>query len=139
MPKNSERRIKSSWLRNHVAANKPGLTQQHKEARISFALEYLLKDEASWSRVVFSDEKVFQSSRNGRIRVYRPRNSRFSERYVHNTHNSGRFSVNRELRSVKITGTLFASNYRNPYFKQRAVMNRLRYCLATPALAYTVI
>jgi hypothetical protein len=26
--------------------------------------------------------------------VYRPRNSKFSERYVHNTHNSGRFSVN---------------------------------------------
>jgi hypothetical protein len=50
----------------------------------------LLKDEAFWSRVVFSDEKVFQSSRNGRIRVYRPRNSR----YVHNTHNSGWFSVN---------------------------------------------
>jgi hypothetical protein len=54
----------------------------------------LLKDEAFWSRVLFSDEKVFQSSRNGRIRVYRPRNSGFSERYVHNTHNSGQFSVN---------------------------------------------
>jgi DNA-binding MarR family transcriptional regulator len=91
--KTALRRIKSSGLRNHVTANKPGIIQQHKEARISFALEYLLKDEAFWSRVVFSDEKVFQFSRNGRIRMYRPRNSRFSERYVHNTHNSGRFSV----------------------------------------------
>jgi hypothetical protein len=42
----------------------------------------MLKDEAFWSRVVFSDEKVFQSSRNARIRVYRPRNFRFSERYA---------------------------------------------------------
>jgi hypothetical protein len=91
--KTAQRHIKSSGLRNHVAANKPGLTQQHKEARISLVLEYL-KDEAFGSRVVFSHEKMFQSSRNGRIRVYRPRNSRFSERYIHNTHNSGRFSVN---------------------------------------------
>jgi hypothetical protein len=42
--KTAQRRIKSSGLRNHVAANKPGLTQQHKEARINFALEYLLKE-----------------------------------------------------------------------------------------------
>jgi DNA-binding MarR family transcriptional regulator len=52
--KTAQRRIESSGLRNHVAANKPRLTQQHKEARISFTLEYLLKDEAFWSRVVFS-------------------------------------------------------------------------------------
>jgi hypothetical protein len=43
---------------------------------------------------VFSDEKVFQSSHNGRVRVYRPRNSRYDERYVEPTERSGRFSVN---------------------------------------------
>jgi hypothetical protein len=39
---------------------------------------------------VFSDEKVFESSHNGRVRVYRPRNSR----YVEPTERSGRFSIN---------------------------------------------
>jgi hypothetical protein len=51
MPKNSaetHKNLKSSGLRNYVVANTPGLTQPHKEARISFALEYLLKDEAFW-------------------------------------------------------------------------------------------
>jgi hypothetical protein len=43
---------------------------------------------------VFSDETVFQLSHNGRVRVYRPRNSRYDERYVEPTERSGRFSVN---------------------------------------------
>jgi DNA-binding MarR family transcriptional regulator len=90
----TRRRIKIGGLNNHVAANKTALTPRHMEARISFALEHLPKDEAYWSRLVFSDEKVFQSSHNGRIRVYRPRNSRFDQQYVQNTHRSGRFSIN---------------------------------------------
>jgi hypothetical protein len=70
------------------------LTPRHKEVRVSFALQHLPEDDAFWSRVVFSDEKTFQSCPNGRIRVYRPRNTRYEERYVDPTHRSGRFSVN---------------------------------------------
>ena len=47
-----------------------------------------------WNSVIFSDEKTFQSSNNGRLRVYRPRNSRFDENYTLPTNTSGRFSVN---------------------------------------------
>jgi transposase len=90
----SRRRLRNSELRNHAAARKIRLTPQHKEARVGFALEHLTKDNAFWSRVVFSDEKVFQSEHNGRVRVYRPRNSRYDERYVEPTERSGRFSVN---------------------------------------------
>jgi hypothetical protein len=81
----SRRRLRNSELRNHAAARKIRLTPQHKEARVGFALEHLIKDNAFWSRVVFSDEKVFQSAHNGRVRVYRPRNSRYDERYVEPT------------------------------------------------------
>jgi hypothetical protein len=70
------------------------LTPRHKEARVGFALEHLAKDNAFWSSVVFSNGKDFQSSRNGRVRVYRPRNSRYDERYVEPTKRSGRFSIN---------------------------------------------
>jgi hypothetical protein len=90
----SRRRLRNSELRNHAAARKIRLTPRHKEARVGFALEHLAKDNAFWSRVVFSDEKVFQSSHNGRVRVYRPRNSRYDERYVEPTERSGRFSAN---------------------------------------------
>jgi hypothetical protein len=56
-------------LRNRASARKIGLTPRHKEARIGFALEHLARDEAFWSSVVFSDEKVFQSCPNGRLRA----------------------------------------------------------------------
>jgi hypothetical protein len=51
---------------------------------MGYALEYLTRDEAFWNRVVFSDEEVFLSCRNGRIKVYRPTNTRYNERYVMN-------------------------------------------------------
>jgi Mn-dependent DtxR family transcriptional regulator len=81
----SRRRLRNSELRNHAAARKIRLTPRHKEAKVGFALEHLAKDNAFWSRVVFSDEMVFQSSHNGRVRLYRPRNSRYDERYVEPT------------------------------------------------------
>ncbi|KAJ8942743.1 hypothetical protein NQ318_007910 [Aromia moschata] len=43
---------------------------------------------------MFSDEKTFQSSKNGRLPVYRSTNTRFEENYTLSTTNSGRFSVN---------------------------------------------
>ncbi|KAJ3661684.1 hypothetical protein Zmor_006071 [Zophobas morio] len=66
----AQRRLKQSGLRNQIAAKKMLLTPRHREARVGFALEYLARDQAFWNRVVFSDEKVFQSSRNDSIRVY---------------------------------------------------------------------
>ncbi|KAH0818967.1 hypothetical protein GEV33_003824 [Tenebrio molitor] len=45
-------------------------------------------------QVVFSDEKTFQSSHSGRLRVYRPVGTRYDEQYVRTYNQSGRFSVN---------------------------------------------
>jgi transposase len=52
------------------------------------------QDNNIWNNVVFSDEKTFQSSHNGRIRVYRPPGTRYNEQYVKNYDRSGRFSLN---------------------------------------------
>jgi hypothetical protein len=35
------------------------------EARIRLSLQHLVENDDFWSRVIFSDEKVFQSSPNG--------------------------------------------------------------------------
>ena len=86
------RRIKKSPLKNYVAVKKIILRQEHKQARIIFALNNILRED--WNRVIFTDEKVFQSSFNGHIRVYRPRGTRFDEKYTNNSERSGRFSVN---------------------------------------------
>jgi hypothetical protein len=83
-----------SELRNHPAAKKPFLTQQNKEQTVGFALEYSLKPLDFWQNAIFTDEKIFQSCYNGRIRVYRPPNTRFDERYTQKVVANGRFSVN---------------------------------------------
>lgn len=88
------RRIKSSDLRNQVAAKKQLLTEEKKQSRVIFALNYIYRDIAFWKKVIFTDEKVFQSTYDGHIRVYRPRNTRFEEAYVSGNRRSGRFSVN---------------------------------------------
>lgn len=91
----ARRRIKNgSDLRNRSAAKKPFLTPQNKEQRVGFALEYSLEALNFWQNVVFTDEKVFKSCFDGHVRVYRPPNSRFDERYTHKSHTIGRFSVN---------------------------------------------
>lgn len=86
------RRIKESPLGNYVAAKKMILKEEHKQARVLFAINNTLRE--NWDKVVFSDEKNFQSTFNGHVRVYRPRGTRFQESYINNSERSGRFSVN---------------------------------------------
>jgi hypothetical protein len=61
------RRIKKSELNNRCAANKIFLTAQNKQQRVMFAQEYIHRN--IWDAVDFSDEKTFQSSNSGRLRV----------------------------------------------------------------------
>ncbi|KAJ3666129.1 hypothetical protein Zmor_001583 [Zophobas morio] len=92
--KTARRRIRTAGIRNYVAARKVGLTPRHKELRLGFALEQFVHDNDFWNRIVFSDEKTFQSSPNCRLRVYRPRNTRYEPQYVQEEDRSRRFSVN---------------------------------------------
>lgn len=90
----AQSRVRKSELRCRYAARKLILKQEHKEARLSFALEFIVYDIDFWRNVIFTDEKIFQSMNCGRIRVYRPANTRFEEKYISNNDKSGRFSVN---------------------------------------------
>ncbi|KAJ3615685.1 hypothetical protein MTP99_006731 [Tenebrio molitor] len=88
------RRIQNSELASRSSARKPPLTEQQKQSRIIFGLNYMYREPQFWNNVIFTDEKNFQSRNSGRIRVYRPKNTRFHERYVTPSTRSGRFSVN---------------------------------------------
>ncbi|KAL1493849.1 hypothetical protein ABEB36_009535 [Hypothenemus hampei] len=57
-------------------------------------MQFLVNDDNFWENVIFSDEKVFQSSHNGKVKVFRPPQSRFNETYTKKDNSSGRFSVN---------------------------------------------
>lgn len=86
--------IRKIWIEagfyHGTAAKKPKLTTEQKEARMGYALENLNRD---WSNVIFSDEKTCQSDRHQKLHVYRPKNSRFNERYIHERQRSGRISA----------------------------------------------
>lgn len=87
-------RVKDADLKCYRAAQKPFLSEANKEARLRFAEEYIEQPPDFWHRVIFSDEKSFQSFHNGPVKVYRPRNERFHANFIQPTFNSGRFSVN---------------------------------------------
>lgn len=88
-------RLREGGLRSRIPARKPRLTANHKQKRLTFALNhYHWTYEQSWSRVIFSDEKVFRSSGHGPPRVWRPVDSnRFDEQYMKFPQNLKRFSI----------------------------------------------
>lgn len=90
----ARRRIQEANLKNYAAARKIRLTDRHKEARLGFALQHLPHDNNFWEHVIFSDEKTFQSSSSGNVRVYRPRNRRYHTKYTQKIETNRRFSVN---------------------------------------------
>jgi transposase len=63
------RRVKKSDINNYVAAKKRKLTEGNKQSRLLFALNYDLQEIQFWENMVFSDEKMFQSTNDGHVRV----------------------------------------------------------------------
>lgn len=87
-------------IRNHLhsmnvhhrqPAYKVALTEGHKIARFNFARQYLDFD---WSSTIFTDEKSFNSSTNGRLNLWRYNNTRYEEKNVVINRESGRISIN---------------------------------------------
>ncbi|KAI4464599.1 transposable element-related [Holotrichia oblita] len=81
----ARRRLTAAGLHNHRAAVKEILLPRHLQDRLRFARNYLEEDHDFWHTVVFSDEKTFQSTASGQVKVYRPRNTRFDPRYINKT------------------------------------------------------
>ncbi|KAH9645481.1 hypothetical protein HF086_017393, partial [Spodoptera exigua] len=83
------RRLKSAGLKNRVPARKPLLTDRHKQLRLTFAHAYLNFD---FTNVVFLDEKVFSSSSDGRVSLWRINNTRYNQANILEDRRSGRIT-----------------------------------------------
>ena len=68
--------LHGAGIHHRIPARKPLLTQQHKEERMGFALQYLPEDASFWDSVIFCDEKVFTSDAHGQLHCWRPNKSR---------------------------------------------------------------
>lgn len=87
------RRLRASGKKCRRPAKKIFCHPHHKEARVSFCLEYYNFD---WENniVIFVDEKSFRSDRDGRKILWRNNNQRYVELNTLPNRASGRISIN---------------------------------------------
>lgn len=75
-------RFKENKIRAYVAIKKSSLTEEHLDQRKTFAT--LTKDwtQNGWTKVIFTDEKIFMSHPNGQIKVKRTLGTAFEQRHL---------------------------------------------------------
>lgn len=83
--------LHSEGIHHRLPARKVALTDAHKRGRLQFARDYL---DFNWENVIFSDEKCFRSSQQGRLQLWRRNGTRYAENHVVPTNRSGRISTN---------------------------------------------
>lgn len=84
------RRLKEAGLSRRVAVKRPLLTANQKERRVAFAENYRTATNSFWSRVGFSDEKVFQAGgQNTKCLVTRRSSEKFHPKCIRRTPKRG--------------------------------------------------
>lgn len=88
------KRIKELGLKRYRAAKQTQLTRVDRDIRIRFCRRMLEAPyRGNYENIIFTDEKTFMSDEDKTIFVYRPRNSRYEDRYVAEQRLSGRISA----------------------------------------------
>lgn len=89
------RRIREGGIANYVAAHEIKLTDQQKQERINHC-RYMLEvfKEENFHKIIFTDEKPFDSDKSGHMNVYRPKGQRYEQDYVVHDSRSGHLSAN---------------------------------------------
>lgn len=88
------RRIHEKGLGNSAAAHETELTPQQKQARIihcRYMLDVFRED--NFSKIIYTDEKTFKSDKNNYVRVWRPKNQRYKQKYVYHYKLSGHLTA----------------------------------------------
>ena len=68
-------------LMGRIAAKKPLLTAKHAKIRVQWCKQYQRFTMENWKNVVYSDESLFHLYQKTRLRVRRPKNTRFIKKY----------------------------------------------------------
>lgn len=116
------RRLNCGRLRARRPIKRPALTQRHKDARLQWARDHIGWNIRSWKRIHWSDESRFLLKPvDGRMRVWRQRNTAFDPAHVLGTTAFGGggvtvwgcFSYDCKLDLYPLDGTLTALKYRD--------------------------
>lgn len=102
--------IRRLQFRSNVSARKPFINTVNRKKRITFAKRYLNKNFRFWKNVIFTDECKFNvKSSDGRIRIWRERNTRLHPRNLRPTFKHG-------YRSLMVWGCFAASGVGELHF-----------------------
>lgn len=71
------RRLQEAGIKHGLPIEREWFTDQHCVSRLAFAHKYVSKNLDFWSRVVFTDEKKFISTNQGKIQICRTNNTRY--------------------------------------------------------------
>lgn len=88
----ARRRLHEAHVHCRRAARKIALTQKHRENRVAFALQQLMTPPEDWEITIWTDEKVFCSSVDRRLYVWRPDNRKLDPKYTIPHERSGRIT-----------------------------------------------
>lgn len=89
------RRVHESGLDNRVAAHEIKLTEEQKRNRIIHCRAMLdVFREENFHKIIFTDEKPFDSDKHVFKKVYRPKGKRFEQEYIVKDARSGHLSAN---------------------------------------------
>lgn len=114
------RRLNNARLHARRPIKRPQLTVRHKTARLQWARDHMGWNVRSWQRVHWSDESRFLLKPvDGRVRVWRPRNTAFHQNHILGTTAFGGggvtvwgcFSLNCKLDLFVLDGTLTGQKY----------------------------
>lgn len=72
------RRLQEAGIYQGLPMEQEWFTDEHRASRLTFAQKYVDKDLDFWSRVVFTDEKKFITSSQGKIQICRINNTRYA-------------------------------------------------------------
>lgn len=87
-------RFRKNNIRCYVSASQTALTEDQRIHRYAFFESLLENHDQDWfNRIIFSDEKTFQSDCERQIKVYRPQNKRYDPKYISTSRLSGRISA----------------------------------------------
>ena len=87
------RYLRKSGLFGQISARKPLLSKLQAKRRLEWCKAYLSYTAADWDRIVFSDECRVATYTNSRRYVWRPKNSRYKDKYCCKTVKYGGKSV----------------------------------------------
>ncbi|KAG7165334.1 putative Transposable element Tc1 transposase-like 36, partial [Homarus americanus] len=87
-------RLHEADIQHRVPAIKERLTDHHRTGRLQFAQQYVGEDPEFWSRVVFTDEKIFASTNHRKIHLWRPNCTRYDRAHIYEVAGSGHVTLN---------------------------------------------